>query len=388
MKYDFDKITDRSGTGAVKWEEAGGCLPFWVADMDLQTAPEIIDEITKRAEHGIYGYTMPEDSWYEAYMSWWKERHGLQIQREWLIFSTGVIPTISSVVRKITTPGENVVIQTPVYNNFRNCIENNGRVLVENRLINDPSTGYRMDMEDLERKLADPQTSLFILCNPQNPSGNIWTENELADIGQLGARYGVSVLSDEIHCDITAPGKSYVPFARVSDTCRKISITAVSPTKTFNLAGLQTSAVIVPDPFLRHKVWRGINTDEVGEGNCFAYLAAVAAFTQGGEWLDCLREYIWGNKKFIADYINGNIPPLKADVSDATYLMWIDCRDIKVPEDTELAELIRREAGIDVNDGHIYMGDGKGYIRFNAAAPRSLIEEGLARLKKGIENIR
>ena len=247
MKYDFDKIIDRTGTGSLKWKNGKSMLPMWVADMDFETCPTVKEALRKRAAHGIFGYTDLDDNWYQAYMSWWKNRHGFTIEKDWLVFVTGVIPAISSAVRKLTTPGENVVIQTPVYPVFFNCIRNNGRNVLENLLSYDrENASFSIDWEDLEKKLSDPQTSLMILCNPQNPSGNIWDKETLSRIGKLCYENHVTVISDEIHCDLVAPGCSYIPFASVSDINKKISVTCVAPTKAFNIAGIQTAAVIVP----------------------------------------------------------------------------------------------------------------------------------------------
>ena len=253
MKYDFDTVINRRDTDSVKWNVKENELPMWVADMDFQTAPEIIDAMKKRMDHGVFGYSDLPDSWYRAYIEWWDNRHGMKINKEELLFSTGVIPSISSVIRKLTTPNENIVIQTPVYNHFFNCIENNGCRVMENQLCYKDGK-YTIDFSDLEKKLSDPQTGLMILCNPHNPVGKIWETEDLARVGHLAKKHHVIVISDEIHCDITKPGKKYVPFASVSEECRDNSITCISPTKTFNLAGLQTSAVYVPDPVLRHKV--------------------------------------------------------------------------------------------------------------------------------------
>ena len=269
-KYDFDNVPDRHNTGSLKYDYGlkrmgrSDLMPMWVADMDFPLPKEILERIKNRTDHGIFGYTDIPDVWYQAYMDWWKKRHGLEIEKDQLVFCTGVIPAISSAVRKLTTPAENVLIQTPVYNIFYNSILNNGRRVLESPLIYE-NGGYRIDWEDLEKKLSDPQTTLMILCNPHNPIGKIWDRETLKRIGALAEKYGVTILSDEIHCDITDPGKSYVPFAAASDICARISVTCMAPTKCFNIAGLQTAAVMVPAPFLRHKMWRALNTDEVAE---------------------------------------------------------------------------------------------------------------------------
>ena len=260
MKYDFDTITDRRGTDSLKWDVKENELPMWVADMDFKAAPEIIDAMNKRLSNGVFGYSVIPDEWYDAYIKWWKERHGFEIYRDWLIFCTGVIPAISSTVRKLATADENVVVQTPVYTGFFTSIKNNGCRILESPLRYENGR-YSMDLEDLEKKLSDPQTSLMILCNPHNPIGIIWDRDTLAHIGMLAQKYNVTVISDEIHCDLTEPGEGYVPFASVSDICREVSITCIAPTKTFNLAGLQTAAVCIPNAALRHKIWRALHGD-------------------------------------------------------------------------------------------------------------------------------
>jgi cystathionine beta-lyase len=360
-------------------------LPMWVADMDFKVAPEITEAVIKRATQGVYGYSVIPDEWYHAYMGWWDKRHGWKINKDWIVFSTGVIPIISSVVRKLTTPAEKVVVQTPVYNMFFNSIVNNGRQVLENPLKYDGEK-YEIDFADLEDKLSDNQTTLMILCNPHNPVGKIWTIDELAKIGELCNKYDVTVISDEIHCDLTEPGAEYIPFASVSDICSEISVTCVAPTKAFNIAGLQTAAAIVPEKHLRHKVWRGLNTDEVAEPNTFAIEAAIAAFTKCEYWLDELRSYIYENKKTVSEYIELNIPQLKLVPSQATYLLWINCE--KVGKSSYVADFIRKETGLYLTAGRQYRGDGDGFLRLNIACPRSVLKDGLERLKNGVEKIK
>lgn len=382
MTYDFDTPTERRNTNSLKWDVAEGELPMWVADMDFQTAPEIREAIMKRAEHGIFGYSVIPDAWYEAYIQWWKMRHGYTMERDWLIFCTGVVPAISSIVRKMTTPAEKVLIQTPVYNIFFNSILNNGRQVLESPLRYDGKE-YRIDFADLEEKLSDPQTALMILCNPHNPTGKIWDRQTLEKIGALCSRHHVTVVSDEIHCDLTDPGESYVPFASVSETCRQISITCMAPTKAFNLAGLQTAAVSVPDEVLRHKVWRALNTDEAAEPNAFAVEAAVAAFTRGADWLDALRDYLYENKKLAEAYIEKEIPDVRAVASQATYLLWLDCSGL-IGCGREAAGFLRRETGLYLSEGSQYGGNGADFLRMNIACPRAVLKDGLERLKNGL----
>lgn len=383
MIYDFDTVTDRRNTGSLKWDVPDSELPMWVADMDFQAAPAIREAIAKRLEHGVFGYSIIPDEWYEAYVEWWKDRHGFIIEKDWLIFTTGVVAAISSAVRKLTTVGENVLVQTPCYNIFFNSIYNNGRNIVENRLIY-RNGEYLMDWDMLEEQLSDPQTSLMILCNPQNPVGKIWDRETLARIGEMCREHHVTVISDEIHCDLTNPGVEYIPFASASETCKSISVTCIAPTKTFNIAGIQSAAVVVPDEALRHKMWRGLNTDEVAEPNIFAVDATVAAFTEGGEWLDALRDYLYENKRTVYGFIRERLPEIRALRSDATYLMWLDCTGF-VEAGEDICGFIRKESGLYLSDGKVYGSNGAGFLRLNVACPRATLNEGLKRLEQSIK---
>ena len=382
IMYNFDKLTDRRGVGSLKWDVLESELPMWVADMDFETAPEITEAIKERAAHAIFGYSIVTDDWYEAYKGWWEQRHALTMEKEWLIFCTGVVPAISSTVRKLTTVGENVLVQTPVYNIFFNSIRNNGRNILESPLVYDGER-YTIDFADLEEKLSNPQTTLMLLCNPHNPVGKIWDRDTLSRIGELCAKHHVLVLSDEIHCDLTDPGHSYVPFASASEMCRDNSITCIAPTKAFNLAGLQTAAVMVPNPVIRYRLNRGLNTDEVAEPNVFAVGAAVAAFEKGESWLEELRRYLYDNKQLVREYVKENLPMIKVVPSDATYLLWLDCSEIT--EDAEkLCSFIRQNSGLYLTEGEEYGSCGKQFIRMNTACPRERLKDGLDRLKKSV----
>lgn len=352
MPYDFDKPVDRRNTHSLKWDVKEHELPMWVADMDFQTAPEIQAAIQERAAHGVFGYSIVPEEWYQAYMDWWQRRHGFSMEKEWLVFCTGVVPAISSMVRKLTTVGENVLVQTPVYSIFFNSIVNNGRNIVESPLQYDGNT-YHMDFEALEQKLSNPQTTLMILCNPHNPVGRIWNREELGRVGDLCRKHHVIVISDEIHCDLTSPGQEYIPFASVSENCRKCSITCIAPTKAFNLAGLQT--------------------------------AAVATFTKGEAWLDALREYIQENKNFVEDYLKKEAPQIRPVSSQATYLMWLDCRKMQGCA-TEFTRYLREHTGLYLSEGRQYGENGNSFIRMNIACPRSRLEDGLKRLAEGIRD--
>lgn len=382
MVYDFSKLTNRYHTNSLKWDVNKDELPMWVADMDFEAAPEIIDALHERVNHGIFGYNIVSDEYFESIQNWWLKRHHYQIEKEWMMFCTGVVPAISSIVRKMTTVGENVLIQSPVYNIFYNSILNNGRHVLSSDLVYDGQE-YHIDFDDLEKKLSLPQTTLMILCNPHNPIGKIWDQETLIKIGNLCAKHHVIVVSDEIHCDITAPDYEYIPFASVSETNLMNSITCIAPTKAFNLAGLQTACIVVPNPVLRHKVNRGINTDEVAEPNSFAVCATIAAFEKGETWLDELRVYIENNKQTAIQFIEEHLPQLHVIPTQATYLLWIDC-SLVCDNSVDHVESIRQTTGLYVSDGLEYGENGKCFIRLNVACPLERLNDGLQRLQKGI----
>lgn len=379
----FDTVLNRRGTNSLKWDVPENELPLWVADMDFATAPAIVNALKNRMECEAFGYSVIPEEWNKAYVGWWKRRYGYEMEDDSLIFCTGVVPAISSIVRKVTTPAENVVILTPVYNIFFNSIVNNGRNILQCPLANENGT-FNIDWEHFEADLANPQTSLLIFCNPHNPVGRIWSKEEIARVGELCKKHGVTVISDEIHCDITKPGKRYIPFASVSETCKEICITCIAPTKTFNIAGLQTAAVAVANPTLRHKVWRGLNTDEVAEPNVFAIQAAIAAYNEGEPWLDELLKYIQGNREIVTDFMAKEIPQIKLVESEATYLLWLDCSDYCKKRGINSEELeadIRKNAQVFISKGSIYGDAGEGFLRMNIACPKATLQEALKRLK-------
>jgi cystathionine beta-lyase len=378
MKFDFDKPTERRNTGSVKWDIPENELPMWIADMDFETAPAVREAIEETAKRGIFGYSTLPDEYFAAASDFWHSRYGYRFDPSWMVFVNGVVGAISSMVRKLTTPGENVLVQPPVYNIFYNSILNNGRNVITNPLIYENGE-YRMDFSDLEEKLACPQTSLMILCNPHNPVGKIWDRETLARVGELCKKHSVTVISDEIHCSLTAPGHSYVPFASVSDVCRDISVTCVAASKTFNLAGLQAAIAIAKDPHLRHKVWRGINTDEVGEPNVFAVSACVAAYRHGGEWLDAVREYLFENRRYAEAFIKENMPRLAVTPADATYLLWVNVSAYTENSEDFCREL-RQKTGLYISDGAEYGIGGERFVRINLATQRKNVEDGMARL--------
>ena len=384
-KFDFGKKTERLNTDCVKWDIfEEGVLPMWVADMDFEVAPSIKEALSKRVETGIFGYQIVPDEFYSSYISWWKRRHGFEMEKDWIIYSQGVVASISAAVRRLTEIGNYVVVMSPVYNVFYNSILNNGRRVLATDLVYENGE-YSLDFDDLEKKLSLEETSLLILCNPHNPIGKIWTREELKRIGELCCRYNVTVISDEIHCDIVTPGKNVIPFASVNDINRQISVTCLSPTKCFNIAGLHTSCVVIPDQRLRHLVARGLNTSEVAEPNSFSIDASIAAFDGGEEWLDQMNEYVYKNKKYVYSYIEENIPRLKVVKGDATYLMWVDISDVE-EDSVKFVNYLLENDKVRFNDGYEYGTNGKSFIRINVATQRERVVEGMKRLKAGVDS--
>lgn len=386
MQYNFSKITNRFNSNSLKWDVKRDELPMWVADMDFETAPEIIEAIKKKVDLGIFGYTIVPDDYYLAISKWWSTRHNFNIEKEWILFCTGVVPAISSIVRKMTNLGDNVLIQSPVYNIFYNSIINNGRRILSSDLSFD-GRNYYIDFDDLEKKLSNPSTTLMILCNPHNPIGKVWDKETLRRIGELCLKHNVLVLSDEIHCDLTNVDNTYTPFASISSEIAQNSITCIAPTKTFNLAGLQTSSIIIPNEDIRKKVNRGINTDEVAEPNAFAIEATIAAFTKGEPWLKELIQYLSNNKELVEEFIAKELPQINLIPSQATYLLWIDCNEI-TSDSEELCRYIRELTGLYLSSGAAYGANGNGFIRMNIACSKERLKDGLFRLKKGIESYR
>lgn len=381
MDFDFDKINDRKNSNSLKWNVNDNVLPMWVADMDFQTAPCVIEAVEKIAKNGVFGYSYVTDEYYDAIINWRKKRYNQAIQKDWIIFTTGVIAAISSIVRRLTHPNENVLVLTPIYNTFFNSILNNGARALECKM-NYKHKKYSINYQDLKEKLANPQTTLMILCNPHNPTGNIWSKQTLAKIGKMCKENNVTVISDEIHCDLLDPGYTFTPFASVNKTCKDISITCMSPSKSFNLAGLQGACVIIPNKKLFNLVNRGLNNDEVAEPNAFTINATIAAYNEGEQWLDSLRVYLATNKQIVYDYINNNLKELYVLKSHATYLLWIDIS--KLCDDSDkFAAFLMDKVGLFISSGNNYKGNG--FIRMNIACPKSMVIDGLNRLKKGVE---
>ncbi len=385
QKYNFETAPERRHPYALKWQGPENEIPLWVADMDFETAPEIKEKISEIASRGTFGYTDIPDSWAESYISWWKKQHDFETEKDWYVFVTGVVPALSSIVRRLTLPNEKVCIMPPVYGVFWNSIQNQGRQVAEAPLDYDKATAsYKVNWELLEATLKDPQCSLFIFCNPHNPTGHIWTSEELKRIGEIASRENVIVVSDEIHCDLTLPGKNYIPFASVSSLNKDISITCVSPSKAFNIAGLHSAAVIIPNKSIRHRVYRGFNNEEIGESGVFGAEVTETAFTKGGNWLTALKEVLKNNRDAATEYLENNIPGIKVVRGEATYLLWVDFSAI-TDNDQKLTAFLRKEMAVRVSPGSGFGTAGKGFIRINMACPKSRLMEGLRRISEAVK---
>ena len=378
MKYDFDKTIDRRATNSYKWDSAPeGVLPMWVADMDFRTAPAIIDALQKRVVHGIFGYTRVPDAYYDAVTSWFSRRHGWDIDREWIIYTSGVVPAVSAVIKALTVPGDKVIVQTPVYNCFFSSIRNNGCEIMSNPLRRTADT-YEMDFDALERCAADPRAKVMLLCNPHNPAGRVWTPDELTRLGNICLRNGVTVVADEIHCELVYQGFKYTPFASLSDAFLHRSVTCVSPSKAFNIAGLQIANIVAFDNDLRSRIDKAININEVCDVNPFGVAATIAAYNEGEEWLNQLVDYLHGNYEAMAEFCRRELPEFPITRLEGTYLVWMDCSSLGMPS-YALEHALLDDARLWLNAGTMYGAEGEGYMRWNIACPRSVMLDGLNR---------
>lgn len=386
MKYDFDEIVNRRGTNSVKWDEAKeeGVIPMWVADMDFKAAPCILDALKKRVDHGVFGYTIVPDSYYESIISWFERRHQWHIERDWIIYTSGVVPAISAIIKALTEPGDKVLVQTPVYNCFFSSIRNNGCTTAENALVR-KGNSYEIDFDDFERQAADEKTKVFLLCNPHNPAGRVWTQEELSRMNDICLRHNVKVIADEIHCELVMPGHEFTPFAAVSKACQDNCITTNSPTKSFNIAGLQIANIITNNAEDRQKIDRAININEVCDVNPFGVIALQAAYNEGEDWINQLNVYLWENYQALKAFFKDNLPQLEVINLEGTYLVWVNVRATGMTGN-ELTDKLLKEGKVFVNRGTMY-GEttGEDYIRINIAMPRSLMLEGLKRMKDVID---
>ncbi|GED29990.1 MalY/PatB family protein [Brevibacillus centrosporus] len=391
MRYDFDKVINRLNTASVKWDEVDrifgdkDLLPLWVADMDFQVPAPVTDALRARVEHGIFGYTERPESYYEAVIGWMERRHQWSVQKEWICHCPGVVPALSYLVQVFTQPGDKVIIQPPVYHPFTSVVADNGREVVHNPLKYEEGR-YFMDFEDLRQKM-DPSVKLLILCNPHNPGGRVWTKEELTELGNICLENNVMVISDEIHGDLILKGHKHIPFAAISEEFAQNSIICTAPSKTFNMAGMQTSNIIIPNQEYREAFQKMMSTLVLRMTNTFGVVATEAAYRHGDEWLDQLLVYLQGNLDFLTEYIETHIKGIKVIQPEGTYLVWLDCRELGM--DTKgLQEFMGKQAKVAVNQGHVFGPGGEQFIRLNMACPRSLIEEGLERIAKAVSSCR
>lgn len=383
MKYDFDEIIPRRGTNSYKWDSDADpeVLPMWVADMDFRTAPAVTEALTARASQGIFGYTRVPDSYYTAVSDWFANRHGWTIGASSVIYTSGVVPAISAIIKALTSPSDKVLVQTPVYNCFFSSIRNNGCLIDESPLIYSGLT-YTMDFGDLERRASNPAVKLLLLCNPHNPAGRVWTRDELVRVRDICRRHNVRVVSDEIHCELTMPGFVYTPYATVDPG----AIVCVSPSKAFNLAGLQIANIVCPEADTRRIIDRAINDNEVCDVNPFGVIATEAAYRHGADWLAQLIGYIWDNYRFMQDFCRDALPALPLTRLEGTYLVWMDCRAVPFTSD-ELERRLLAEAKLWLNAGTMYGAAGEGFMRWNIACPRAVLAEGLNRFADFVAQI-
>lgn len=385
MQHNFDEIIPRRGTNSYKWDSATppGVLPMWVADMDFRTAPPVVEALRKRVEHGIFGYVRVPDAYYAAVTNWFARRHDWQIEKEWIIYTTGVVPALSAVIKALTAPGDKVMVQTPVYNCFFSSIRNNGCGMIANPLIYRNGT-YQIDFADLEQKAADPSVKVLLLCNPHNPAGRVWTKQELTRIGDICIRNNVWVVADEIHCELVFPGHTYIPFASISQEFLMHSVTCTSPSKAFNLAGLQIANIISADTDIRTKIDKAININEVCDVNPFGVEALMAAYNDGEEWLEELKQYLFANYNYLRVYFEEYLPEFPVATLEGTYLVWADCSVLNQSSDETVKTLLEKEK-LWVNEGSLYGEAGEGFIRINIACPRQQLIEGLNRLRRALK---
>lgn len=387
MKYNFDEVIDRSGNRAAKYDErikkfgTADVIPLWVADMDFKTAQPIIDGLKAKAEEGIWGYTSRPDSYFEAICSWQERRNGWKIDKSLVSWSLGVVPALSAIVKVFSQPGDKVMIQTPVYSEFYDVTEAWGRQVVENQLV-EKDGSWTVDFEDFEKKAKE--VKIFLLCSPHNPLGIVWTKEQLQKMAEICIANNVLMVSDEIHSDLIFHGKKHIPTATVSEEIGKHIISCISGTKTFNLAGLQASTTVFPNADIKKKFDTFWMNMDIHRNNAFSSVAMEIAFNQGEEWLEQLLEYLDGNFELIRSYCAENIPQIKPNIPDATYLVWLDCRDLGMDNET-LRKFMIEKAGLGLNEGYTFGRSLSGYMRLNAACPRSVLEKALGQLKAAVD---
>ena len=378
MKYNFDEIIPRRGTNCVKWDRCDdpNMLPLWVADMDFRAAPCIQQALQKRLDHGIYGYVEVPESYYESVINWFSHRHGWKMEREHMLYTTGVIPAIAAILQAITKPGDKVIMQTPVYNCFFALIRNAEDVLVENPLVC-KDRYFQIDFEDFERKIVEENVKVFLLCNPHNPVGRVWKREELTRLGDICLKHNVFVISDEIHNELVMPGYHYTPFASVKPEFAYNAAVCTSSSKSFNIAGLQIANITVPNARIRELINKSININETCDVNPFGVVALQAAYTpEGEEWLEQLMTYVHGNYEYLCEFIEKYLPQIRVTRSEGTYLAWVNCEALGM-NSVELEEKLRTESHVWFTNGQAYNPTGSTYMRINLACPRAILKEAL-----------
>ena len=385
MKYNFDEIVPRRNTHSVKWDSSPNddVLPMWVADMDFRTAPPVVRALEKRVAHGIFGYTKAPQAYFDAVTGWFERRHGFTFRKEWTLFVTGVVPALSAIVKALTISGDKVVIQTPVYNCFFSSVRNNGCEAVMNKLAYQNGK-YTMDFEDLREKASDPSTKLLLLCSPHNPVGRVWSREELERAGEICLENDVVVVSDEIHCDFVYAGRRHIPFASLGSDFLRHSVTCTAPSKTFNLAGLKVANIHAADETIRMKIDTALRINEVCDMSSFAVDALIAAYNEGEEWLEALKEYLYGNYQYLRDFFAEHLPQFTVLPLEATYLVWVDCSALQ-RSSAEIAKMLLEKENLWVNGGAMYGDDGEGFIRLNIACPRELLAKGLNKILSALK---
>lgn len=384
MKYDFDKIVVRKNTDCFKWDFAErifkntDALPMWVADMDFEAPPEVVSAIKKRAEHGVYGYALTPESYYESFISWIKKRHGFELKRDWLLFSPGIVPALSMSVMAYTAPGDKILIQTPVYNPFFTVVKDNGREVIENTLVLENGK-YVIDFDDFENKIKTG-VKMFILCNPHNPVGRVWQREELRKMAEICLKYKVIIVSDEIHSDVIYSGHKHVSIASLSDETLQNTVTLMAPSKTFNITGLAISSAVIANPALYAKFKKISESLHISNPAVFGVTAFEAAYRHGEKWLGELLKYLESNRDFMNDFIKSNLPQVKMVVPEGTFLAWLDFRRLKLSQ-KELNDLMVFKARLGLNDGEGFGASGRGFMRINFGCPRATLSEGLNRLE-------
>ena len=388
MKYDFDEVIDRRNTGAIKLERCKALfgtedvLPLWVADMDFRTPDFILEAIRERLKHPILGYTMPPKNFYPLTVKWITDHHGWKVKRDWVGFLPGIVPGLAFAVQCLTEVGDEIVVQTPVYYPFFHVIENNNRKLLVNEL-KEVDGKFVMYFEDLEKKFTE-KSKLFILCNPHNPGGRVWTKAELEKLASICEKHNIIIVSDEVHADMVLPGQqAHTVFSTVSEWAEQHTVTFMAPTKVFNMPGLISSAYIIPNLELRKKFADYLEASEMNAGNIFAYIGAVAAYEHGEAWRLEMLNYVQGNIEFIVDFLKTNIPQVKPMIPEASFLVWLDCRELGMETD-ELHKFFSLKAGIGLNKGTIFGAGGEYHLRLNVACPRSILEQAMTQLQSAV----